>query len=154
MASRHATSWGGGFYAHKLTHRQCHALVAREFWLGDRLVNPACYVSLSLADGESLGWWFDNDTGIWRLEPIDIAVLPGPGEGRIGGDGTSFRYPNVDLAARFNVRGGELSRWTSEAIEATAEARLIFRDGKSVVFAYDLRTETYRIDREVGVAGS
>ncbi|WP_165249793.1 hypothetical protein [Paludisphaera soli] len=136
-----------------LRHLHCEALVAREFWRGDRRISPACYVALSLSDGEALGWWLDDDVEIWRLEPIDVALLPGPGEGWIEEDGTSFRYPHVDLASRFGIRGGELSRWTSEVIEATAEARLIFADGSSVVFAHDFGSETCRIiRRSPGVA--
>ena len=137
-----------------LTHLHCEALVAREFWLGDRLVSPACYVFLSPGDGEALGWWLDDEVGIWRLEPVDVVALPGTEEGRIGEGGIPWRYPNVDLASRFGVRGGELSRWTSEAMEATAEARLIFADGTSVVFAYDFRSDSCRIAREVGMGRS
>jgi hypothetical protein len=137
-----------------LTHLHCEALVAREFWLGDRLVSPACYVFLSLAGGEALGWWLDDVAGIWRLEPVDVIGLPGADEGWIGDDGIPWRYPYVDLASRYDVRGGRLSRWTSEAIESTAEARLIFADGTSVVFAYDFRSESYRIGREAGMSCS
>ena len=138
----------------ELTHLHCEALVAREFWLGDRLVNPACYVFLSLADGEMLGWWLDDVAGIWRLEPVDVVGLPRAEVGWIGDGGIPWRYPNVDLASQYGVRGGRLSRWTSEAIESTAEARLIFADGTSVVFAYDFRSESCRIGREIGMGCS
>jgi hypothetical protein len=124
------------------TGRLCDALVAREFWLGDRRVSAACYVFLALSDGTAVGWWFDDDPCVWRLEPVDVVAVPGVGEGWVAEDGTPWRYPHVDLAARFGVQGRPLARWLAVDAGPVPEARLEFADGSAVVFGYDCRLES------------
>lgn len=137
-------------HVRELTGLRCDALVAREFWLGDRRVTCACYVFLSLSDGEALGWWLDDDEWVWRVEPVDVIALPGADDGWVDEDGTAWRYPHVDLASRFGIRGQALSRWESGSGETATEARLVLADGTSVVFAYEFRLETYRVARKDG----
>ena len=122
--------------------RTCDALVAREVWLGDRRVCRACYVFASFSDGSALGWWFDDDPECWRSELVDVVAVPGSVDGFVGEVGTPWRYPHVDLGARFGVRGRPLSRWVAVAAGPAPEARLEFADGSAVVFAYDCRLES------------
>lgn len=125
-----------------LAGQTCDALVAREFWLGDRRVCAACYVFLSLNDGTAIGWWFDDDPCVWRSESVDVVAVPGTDEGWLADDGTPWRYPHVDLASQFGFRGRRLSRWAAVDTGPVPEARLEFADGASVVFAYDCRRES------------
>lgn len=120
----------------------CDALVAREFWLGDRRVCQACYVFLSLSDDTSIGWWFDDDPEIWRSEPVDVVASPGTDGGWVADDGTPWRYPHVDLASKYGVYGRRLSRWVALNAGPVPEAMLEFEDGSGVVFAYDCRKES------------
>ena len=122
--------------------RTCDALVAREFWLGDRRVSAACYVFLSLDDDTAVGWWFDDDLCVWRLEPVDVVAVSGTSEGWVATDGTPWRYPHVDLTARFGIRGRPLSRWVATDSGSVREARLEFADRSAVIFRYDCRLET------------
>ena len=120
----------------------CDALVAREFWLGDRRVCRACYVFLSLGDGTAVGWWFDDDPEVWRTEPVDVVAVPGTDEGWVAEDGTRWRYPHVDLASQLGITGRPLSRWVAVEAGSVPEVRLEFADGTTVVFTYDCRAES------------
>jgi hypothetical protein len=120
----------------------CDALVAREFWLGDRRVCAASYVFLSLGDGTAVGWWFDDDPCVWRSEPVDAVAVPGTAEGWVAEDGTPWRYPHIDLAAQLGVRGWPLSRWAAVDAGPVPGARLEFADGSAVLFTYDCRAES------------
>jgi len=123
------------------TGRKCAALVAREFWLGERCVSRACYVFLSLSDGTSVGWWFNDDPEVWQSESIDAVPAPATEE-EFTLDGTQWRYPHVDLASQLGVRGRSLSRWVARSAGPVPEARLEFADGSAVVFGYDCRSDS------------
>jgi hypothetical protein len=122
----------------QLTSLSCNALVAREFWIDDRRVSTACYVFLILSNGESLGWWFNDDPERWQIETLDMAAIPAESQAFFV-DGRKWSYPHVDLTSRFAVRDGPLERWVAESRGPIAESRLEFADGTCLVFGHDCR---------------
>ena len=123
----------------QLTSLSCNALVAREFWIDDRRVSAACYVFLILCNGESLGWWFNDDPESWQIETSDVPI-PVESEAFFV-DGKRWSYPHIDLTSRFAVRDRLLVRWVAESHGPIAEARLEFADGACLIFGHDCRQD-------------
>lgn len=136
----------------ELTGTSCESLIAREFWLDQRLVNRACYVFLRTSSGSSLGWFFNDDPEVWQAELLEIPELA-PIEAFAIDGGSLFNYPQTDLAAQFELRGKPLARWVAEESGSIAKARLEFADGSAVVFDYDCQTERDFISFEPGSLG-
>lgn len=117
-------------------------LVATEFWLGEELVNAYCIVFVKTGKGICRLSWND-DPEWWELEPTEEFPVPEqvPYDPALGDE--HFRYPVIDLAARYDLLGQQIRSFkVTEDPNNTADLAILeLASGTALQWSYRFKTE-------------
>jgi hypothetical protein len=127
-----------------LVGRRCTALVAREFWLGGRLVDEFC--AIFLEDDHKNVWklYLDDEDYSWKWKREQ--EMPKP---RVTISDADLSYPHKDMFIRFPLRDHVIGSLTEGDLGTCARATIRFSNGQALVLDFEYATErtTVRLER-------
>lgn len=117
----------------KLSGRECQELICQQYWYQGKLENEVDMLSIKANDRWHL-LYFENGVIYWRLQKEG----PKPFEEK---DEDPFKYPHIDLAAQYGIKGHMIEDCESQAMPDGARVIITFEHaGKVIVSCMDNQT--------------